>query len=118
MGGSGWAGLIYLMTRTRPSLGNRWLFFCAIVVAVTGTASPVVALLNRLFSSRTPISFGMVVREALWVGIYFAALVWLNKGQVMTLGLAVVLAVGLILVEFLLRLRSRSEWHPGDAPED
>lgn len=113
MGMSGWAGLIYLMTQTKPTLSHRWFFFCAIVVAVTGTSAPLVALLNRLFSTRTPVGFGMIVREALWVGIYFAALIWLNKGQVLTLSLAVVLAVGFILVEVLLRLRARSEWHPG-----
>jgi len=118
MGFSGWGGLIYLMTQTRPSLGNRWLFFCAVVVAVTGTAAPAVALINRMFSSQTPVSFGMVIREALWVGIYAAAIVWLNKGQVVSLGLVVVLALGFILVEFFLRMRARSEWHPGEISEE
>lgn len=115
---SGWVGVIYLMTQTKPTLSHRWFFFCAVVIAVTGTSAPVVALLNRLFSTRTPVGFGMVVREALWIGIYFAALIWLNKGQVLTLSLAVVLAVGFILVEILLRLRIRSEWHPGKFPEE
>lgn len=114
----GWGGLIYLMTQTKPSLGNRWLFFCAIVVAITGTAAPAVALLNRLFSGQTPVRFSMIVRESLWVGIFVAALVWLNKGQVISLGLVLVLAVGFILAEFLLRMRARSEWHPGKYPED
>lgn len=112
VGFSGWGGLVYLMQGPEPTLGPRWLFYCAIIFAITGTAAPGVTLLNRLFSTRTPVSFGMIVRESLWVGIYIAALVWLNKGQVMTLGLAIVLAVGLILIEFLLRLRARSEWHP------
>jgi hypothetical protein len=60
----------------------------------------------------------MIVRESLWVGVYFAALIWLNKGQVLTLSLAVLLAVGLIMVELLLRLRARSEWHPGKYTDD
>lgn len=114
----GWGGLVYITTQTPPSLGNRWLFFCAIVFAVTGSAAPLVALLNRLFSSQTPVRFGMVVREALWVGIYAAAFLWLNKGQVVSLGLLIVLAVGFILVEFLLRMRARSEWHPGNNRDD
>lgn len=118
IGLSGWGGLVYLTTQTSPSLGNRWLFFCAIVFAVTGSAAPFVALANRLFSSQTPVQFGMVVRESLWVGIYAAAFLWLNKGQVVSLGLLIVLAVGFILVEFLLRMRARSEWHPGDNSED
>jgi len=118
IGFSGWGGLVYLMTQTSPSLGNRWLFFCAIVFAVTGSAAPLVALLNRLFSSHTPVRFGMVVREALWIGIFAAAFLWLNKGQVVSLGLLIVLAVGFILVEFLLRMRARSEWRPGNGSDD
>jgi len=118
MGASGWAGIVFLMTQTKPTLNHRWLFFCAVVVAVTGTASPVVGLINRLLSTSAPVSFGMIVRESLWVGIYIAALIWLNKGQVLTLSLAVVLAVGLIMVELLLRLRARSEWHPGKYTDD
>ncbi len=118
IGLSGWGGLVYIMTQAHPSLWNRWLFFCAIVFAVTGSAAPFVALLNRLFSSQTPVRFGMVVREALWVGIYVAAFLWLNKGQVVSLGLLIVLAVGFILVEFLLRMRVRSEWHPRNGTDD
>lgn len=118
MGIPGWVGVIYLMTQTKPTLSHRWFFFCAVVFAITGTSAPWVALLNRLFTHRMPVGFGMVVREALWIGIYIATLIWLNKGQVLTLSLAAVLAVGFVLVEILLRLRARSEWHPGKYPDE
>jgi len=52
------------------------------------------------------------VRQAIWVGIYFPTLLWLRIPRVVTLPLALLLAAGLILIEFLLRLRERSQWKP------
>jgi hypothetical protein len=112
LGVLGWFGLIYLMTQTIPDLGNRWLFFVSLVFAVTGTALPVVAYLNRVFNPFGPATFEIVVRESTMVGIYVGILLWLNKGQILSFGLATILAVGLILIELLLRLRYRSQWHP------
>lgn len=108
----GWTGLIYLMTRTIPDLGNRWLFYISLVFAITGTAVPIVAYLNRVATPFGPATFEIVVRESTMVGIFTGVLLWLNKGQVLSLGLALILAVGLTLVELLLRFRYRSEWHP------
>ncbi|RLD08328.1 MAG: hypothetical protein DRI56_05600 [Chloroflexota bacterium] len=100
------------MTQTVPTLWPRWFFYFAIVVTVTGTILPFIAFLNWRFPTDVPISHGVVVREALWLGIYAAALVWLNKGQVLNIGLTIVLGVGFLLAESLLRMRARSQWHP------
>jgi len=108
----GWIGLTYLMTRTIPDLGNRWLFFIALVFAITGTAIPIVAYLNRVATPFGPATYEIVVRESTMIGIYAGILVWLNKGQVLSFGLAIILAAGLVLIELLLRFRYRSEWHP------
>ena len=112
LGLPGWIGLIYLMTQTIPDLGNRWLFFITLEFAITGAALPIVAYLNRVATPFGPATFEIVVRESTMVGIYLGVLLWLNKGQVLSFGLAIILAVGLILIELLLRLRYRSEWHP------
>lgn len=110
----GWAGMWYLMTRTSPTLWPRWLFFFFLVLAVTGSVLPLVAFLNRRFSAQAPFSFGIVVRESLWVGVWVAILVWLNKGDVLSLGLALVLGAGFLLGEVLLRVRHKSRWRPGN----
>lgn len=112
LGLPGWIGLVYLMTRTVPDLGNRWLFYIFLVFAITGTALPVVAYLNRVAAPFGPATFEIVVRESTLAGIYAGVLLWLNKGQVLSFGLAAILAVGLILIELLLRFRYRSAWHP------
>jgi hypothetical protein len=112
LGLTGWIGLIYLMTQTLPELGNRWLFYIFLVIAITGTTLPIVAYFNRVATPFGPATFEIVVRESTMLGIYTGLLLWLNKGQVLSLGLAMILAVGLVLIELLLRLRYRSEWHP------
>ncbi|MCK4490199.1 MAG: hypothetical protein KAU23_08075, partial [Anaerolineales bacterium] len=91
----GWIWLIYLMTQTFPTLGNRWMFFAATVFAVTGTSMPLVAYLNRIIKPFGPATFELIVRESTMIGVYAGVLIWLNKGQVLTYGLVIILGIGL-----------------------
>jgi hypothetical protein len=104
--------LIFLMTSTVPSLGNRWMFFIAAILLVSGSTLPLVAYLNRFIQPFGPANYETVVREATMLGVYGGILLWLNKGQVLSLGLALILGVGLSFIELLLRLRNKSQWHP------
>lgn len=108
----GWGGLAALVITTLPTVGPRWLFFFLAVLALTGTALPVMAFLNRRFISTPPASAAVIVRQALWVGVYGATLTWLQMGQVLAPTLAFLLAAGLVLIEFLLRLSEKSQWKP------
>ncbi|OGO37051.1 MAG: hypothetical protein A2W35_11775 [Chloroflexi bacterium RBG_16_57_11] len=112
----GWGGLAYVISRTEPSGGTRWAFFFTSVLGLTGVALPIVAYLNRRFPSVPPPSPAVIVRQAIWIGIYFPTLAWLRIGRVVNLSLALLLAAGLILIEFLLRLRERSQWKPESRP--
>lgn len=47
--------------------------------------------------------------------MFASMLAWLQMGRVLNAGLVLVLALGLILVEFLLRLGERSTWSPNQA---
>ena len=108
----GWAGLTYLFISTLPTLWPRWLFFFFSVLAVSGILLPVAAFLNRRFPTRPPATLNAIIREAALVGIYISALAWLQLGRVLTMPLIILLAFGLTLIEFLIRLRERSRWEP------
>ena len=108
----GWGGLYFLLIYTTPSGGARWAFFFAGVLAFTGTSLPLVAFLNRRFPSIPPPSTTVVLRQALWIGIYFPTLIWLQIGRVLNPFIALLLAVGFALIEWLLRMRERSQWRP------
>ena len=111
----GWGGLVTLIILTLPTLAPRWLFFFLVTLALSGTALPVMYFLNRRFPSDPPVESSVVLREAMWVGVYGSLLAWLQLGRVLNSGQAVVLAVGLVLVEYLLRLGEHSNWSPSRA---
>jgi hypothetical protein len=106
----GWGGLIALIVTTLPTVGPRWLFFFLCVLAITGTALPITAFLNRRFPSTPPPTYLVVVRQALWFAVYASTMIWLQMGRVLNPALAILLAIGLGLIEFLLRLSEKSQW--------
>lgn len=109
---AGWGG-IYLLTQfTQPNGGARWLFYFLLIVAITGVMVPVTAFLNQRFPSKPPVSNLVVTRQALWFGVFIATIAWLQIGRVLNPALALLLAVGLVIIEWLLRLRERSQWKP------
>jgi hypothetical protein len=108
----GWGGLYALLNFTLPTVIPQWLFFFLSVLALTGTVLPVVAFLNQRCPTTPPVSSGVIIREAIWVGIYFPTLAWLQLGGVLTPALILLLAIGFLSIEILLRLRERSQWTP------
>ncbi len=110
----GWGGLAMLVFFTLPTVFPRWLFFFLSVVAFSGTALPFTAYLNYRFPSKVPIIPGVIFRQSVWMGVYGATLLWLQIGHVLSLSLAILLALGFVVIEWLLRLRERSQWSPGD----
>ncbi len=109
---AGWAGLLILMLTTVPTLGPRWLFFFLGVLAFTGPALPITYYLNLRFPSDPPVDDMVILRQALWFGIFGSTVAWLQLGRVLTPALALILAGVFVLIEFLLRMFERSRWNP------
>lgn len=109
---TGWLGVAGVIYFSLPTVGPRWLFFFFSVLAITGTCLPLVAFFNQRFPSTPPAGVSVILRQTLWVGIFIPTLAWLQIARVLTIGLAVILAVSIVIVEGLLRLRERSRWKP------
>ncbi|MCX6069639.1 MAG: hypothetical protein NTU91_02090 [Chloroflexi bacterium] len=105
----GWLGLILLLNTTLPTVGPRWLFFFLWTLAVTGTALPFVWVLHRRFDPAR-VSGGVLLRQSLLVGLLAGICMWLQINRTLTLPLALLLAVGLAGVEWLVRSVERSTW--------
>jgi hypothetical protein len=104
----GWYGLYLLMNSTLPYLGPRWLFYVLWTSACTGTSLPFLWLLNRRFRTSDPASPKVLLREGLLIGLYAATCLWLQLNRMLNLTLALLLAIGIFIIEWLLRIIERS----------
>jgi len=115
----GWGGLALLTNYSFPTLLPRWGLYALIILAATGTTIPISYWFNKTFSDHASITAGVIVRESVAVGVYFALLTWLSIGRILNFQIAVWLALGLIVIEYLLRLRessTKSENVPPQSP--
>ncbi len=115
--GVGLVGLFLLFSLTVPTLGPRWLLFFLLTLIGSGVALPGAYFLNLRFPSDPPAGASILLREALWVGLYLDLLAWLQFGKVLNFALGALLLFGFAVIEFLLRLRERNRFDPGRGEE-
>ena len=108
----GWGGVAGLVLFSPPTVWARWAFYAFWIMALSGTALPAAHFLNRRFPSDPPAGPGVIIRQANWVGLFGAALAWLSNGRFLTIYSALVLAGGLLLLEWLLRQMELSQRAP------
>jgi hypothetical protein len=108
----GWGGLYYVITQTLPYFLPRWVLFVLIFTALTGTALPVIYFFHRRFPDRAPAELVVIVRQAMWFGVFGATLAWLQLGRLVTVYVILILAGGLVAIEYFIRLREKSHWEP------
>jgi hypothetical protein len=103
----GWWGLYMLVTTTLPRVGQRWLFFVLLNIAVTGTVLPIIRYLNARL---TPIDAeippgGVIVRQSVWIGLFVVTCAWLQIPRVLSWPIAFFLALIFVVIEVFLRTR-------------
>ena len=114
----GWVGLFFLLQYTQPFLGPRWIFFFLLTMGVSGTALPIVYFLNVRFPHDPPANTSVIIRQSAWFAIFVDLLAWLQLGRVLNSILVVVIAIGIIVIENLIRLVERSRWQPSNDPNE
>ena len=114
----GWGGLWVLITSSVPTIGPRWLFFFLVTLALSGTALPIIYFFNIRFPSIPSVKPGVIIREAIWVGIYGDLMAWLQLGKILTPSLMGFIGIGFLLLEILLRINERSQWKPDEESGD
>lgn len=108
----GLTGLAYVIFNTLPTLGPRWLFFFFLMIGVSGLAMPIAAFLNYRFQGDNGVDTMDIIRESVLVGVCVDLLVWLQMGQELTGTSAMIIVVGFILIEILIRVIEHSRWKP------
>ncbi|MBI1257220.1 MAG: hypothetical protein GC204_07090 [Chloroflexi bacterium] len=104
---AGWGGLYYLVTTQIPRVGQRWLFFVLVQIAVAGTVMPFLRYINVRLTpvTRTVPPSGVIVRQAVWFGLFVVTCAWLQIPRVLTLPIMFFLALAFIVIELFLRSR-------------
>lgn len=114
----GWGGLAAVLYLSVPLVWFRWGFFALLILALTGTALPIVYFFHRRFPSDPPAEPNVIVRQAVWFGVYGATLAWLQLGRLVSVYVILGLAGGLTAIEYLIRLRERARWKPPVVSDD
>jgi hypothetical protein len=114
----GWGGIAALFYYSLPFVWARWGLFVFGIMALTGTALPVVYFVHRRFPTEPLAESNVIVRQALWVGVYAATLAWLQLGRLVTLYVILGLAGGLIAIEYFIRLREKANRTPPVISDD
>ena len=109
-----WTALVWLIFNTIATVPNRWLFFLLAQVALSGTALPFVRYLHQRFDKPglPPLNYMVLVRQSILVGLYGVICLWLRIPRLLSVPLALILLLALVMVEFFLRLRERTQWRP------
>jgi hypothetical protein len=111
------AAAVAIFTLT-PTVWARWLLFFGGTLGLTGLALPAAWFLNLRFPSSPPAGPNVIVRQAIWLGVYGVILTWLQQVRLVTIWTALGLAMGLVAIEYLVRMRERARWQPKPIPDE
>ena len=108
----GWGGLAYVLFYSLPFVWSRWSFFLFGIMGLTGLALPVVYFFHKKFPETPPAEPNVIIRQAMWVGIYGATLAWLQLGRLVTMNIILGLAGGFVAAEYFIRIREKANRRP------
>jgi len=108
----GWGCAAFAVMTLTPTVWARWLLFFSGTLGLTSLALPVTWFLNLRFPSDPPAGAAVIVRQAIWFGVYGALLTWLQQERLVTLWSGLGLAAGLVAIEYLVRMRETARWQP------
>ncbi|MCD6356769.1 MAG: hypothetical protein J7L66_05720 [Anaerolineaceae bacterium] len=112
----GGGGLAFIFIFFEPNLGPRWMFFFFLTIFGSGIALPVSYIIQRRFASQV-VPGKVLIRESLLFGIFLSLLAWLQLGRVLSNLIIIIIAVGFLLLEMLLRMAEKAIFKAGDYGE-
>jgi hypothetical protein len=108
----GWGCAIFAIINLTPTVWARWLLFFGGALGLTSLALPATWFLNLRFPSEPAVGSAVILRQAIWFGVYGALLTWLQQARLVTLWTGLGLAAGLVAIEYLVRMRENARWQP------
>jgi hypothetical protein len=112
----GGGGLAFIFIFFEPTLGPRWMFFFFLMIIGAGIALPFSYLIQRRFASQA-VPGKVLIREGILFGVFLALIAWLQLGRILTNLIIVIVAVGLLLLEMLLRMAEKATFKADENAE-
>ena len=112
----GGGGLAVIFIFFEPTLGPRWMFFFFLSIIGAGIALPISYLIQRRFATQA-VPGKVLIREAILFGVFLALIAWLQLGRILTNLIVVIIAVGFILLEMLLRMAEKATFQADENVE-
>ena len=103
----GGGGLVFTLFLLEPNLGPRWLFFFFLVIFSAGLALPFTYIIQRRFANQA-VESDVLIREAVLFGVFLSLLAWLQLGRILTNLIIVIIGIGFLLFEMLLRMAEKA----------
>jgi len=103
----GGGGLAFIFMFLKPTLGPRWMFFFFLLIIGAGVALPFCYLIQRRFASQV-IPEKVLIREAILFGVFLTLVAWLQLGRILTNLTIVIISIGFVLLEMLLRMAEKA----------
>ena len=83
------------------------MFFFFLSIIGAGIALPFSYLIQRRFAKQV-VQGKVLIREAIFFGVFLALIAWLQLGRILTNLIVVVIAAGFTLLEMLLRMAEKA----------
>ncbi len=99
-----------------PKLGPRWMFFFFLSIIGAGIALPFSYLIQRRFAKQF-VPGKVLIREAILSGVFLALIAWLQLGRILTNLIILVIAIGFVLLEMLLRMAEKATFNADENVE-
>jgi len=84
-----------------------WAFLAGVLIISTGLALPLAFVLNQRFGKSETLHFLVVLRQAMWVGLWVSFCVWLQMNRTLGWGVALLVAAVFAVVKMLLQVRTK-----------
>ena len=92
------------------------MFFFFLSIIGAGIALPFCYLIQRRFANQV-VAGKVLIREAILFGVFLALVAWLQLGRVLTNLIIVIIAIGFVLLEMLLRMAEKATFKAGENVE-
>lgn len=113
LGGGGLAFIFYFF---EPNLGPRWMFFFFLTIFGSGAALPLSYIIQRRFAEQL-VPGKVLIRESILFGVFLSLVAWLQLGRILTNLIIVIISVGFLLLEMLLRMVEKATFKANEYGE-